>query len=232
MRLYSGPLSLFTAKVRIALDEKGLPYERVEVGWSLAHRYEPHHPDVVELNPKRQVPVLVDGDLVAYDSTLILEYLEDRYPEPPLYPREVAARARCRRLEAAADEILFPPLWDLIEESFYPVPGGSRNRERLDRAQTTFARLLAGVDDELEGRDYLCGAFSVADVATFVMVHAATSLGAPVDPRLEALATWLARMRARPAVHREIESMGRFVAGLLPASPSEQAPPAGAVAGS
>jgi glutathione S-transferase len=63
MRLYSGPLSLFTAKVRIALAEKGLAYERVEVGWSLARRYEPHHPDVLALNPKGQVPVLVDGEL-------------------------------------------------------------------------------------------------------------------------------------------------------------------------
>ena len=60
MQLYSGSLSLFTAKVRIALDEKGVPYERIEVGWSLERRYEPHHPEVVRLNPKRQVPVLVD----------------------------------------------------------------------------------------------------------------------------------------------------------------------------
>ena len=87
MKLYSGPLSLFTAKVRIALDEKRLDYQRIEVGWSLAKRYQPHHPDVVALNPKRQVPVLVDGDVVVYDSTQIFEYLEERHPEPPLYPR-------------------------------------------------------------------------------------------------------------------------------------------------
>ena len=52
MKLYSGPLSLFTAKVRIALDEKGLAHERISVPWSLAARYEPKHPDVVALNPK------------------------------------------------------------------------------------------------------------------------------------------------------------------------------------
>ena len=103
MKLYSGPLSLFTAKVRIALDEKALAYERVEVGWSLANRYEPHHPDVVALNPKRQVPVLVDGDVVVYDSTLIFEYLEERQPQPALAPRDPAGRARCRQLEAFAE---------------------------------------------------------------------------------------------------------------------------------
>ena len=114
MRLYSGPLSLFTAKVRIALAEKGLAYERVEVGWSLARRYEPHHPDVLALNPKGQVPVLVDGELAVYDSTLIFEYLEDRYPSPPLWPREVAARARARQLELRADEVFFPQVYKLF----------------------------------------------------------------------------------------------------------------------
>lgn len=59
MKLYSGPLSLFTAKVRIALDEKGLDYDRVEVGWSREDRYLPHHPDVVALNPGKQHPSLL-----------------------------------------------------------------------------------------------------------------------------------------------------------------------------
>ena len=90
VKLYSGPLSLFTAKVRIALDEKRLAYEKVSVPWSLEQRYEPHHPAVVALNPKAQVPVLVDGELAVYDSTLIFEYLEERYPQPPLYPHDVA----------------------------------------------------------------------------------------------------------------------------------------------
>ena len=87
MKLYSGPVSLFTAKVRVALAEKGLAYERVEVGWTIANRYRPHHPDVVALNPKREVPILVDGGVTLYDSTVIFEYLEDRYPDRvfPIY---------------------------------------------------------------------------------------------------------------------------------------------------
>ena len=98
------------------------------MGWSLAKRYEPHHPDVVALNPKRQVPVLVDGDVVVYDSTIVLEYLEDRYPEPAALPARAIARARCRQLEAAADELWFPPLWDLIEGVFYAAAGGRARR--------------------------------------------------------------------------------------------------------
>src|SRR5438876_3650833 len=114
MKLYSGPLSLFTGKVRIALDEKGLAYERIDVPFSRARGYTPKHPDVVALNPKAQVPVLVDGELVLYDSTLILEYLEERYPAASLYPADSIGRARCRQAEAASDEILFPHVWTLI----------------------------------------------------------------------------------------------------------------------
>jgi glutathione S-transferase len=225
MQLYSGPLSLFTAKVRIALDEKGLAYERIEVPWSLAARYEPKHPEVLARNPKAQVPVLVDGAISVYDSTQIFEYLEDRYPEPALYPRDVAARARCRRLEAAADELLFPPLWELIEEGFYPPPAGGRNGERLARARAALAREQRQLDRELGERLHLCGDLpSVADIASFVMLSAAASLGAPPAADCAALRAWLERMGARPAVRRELEGMQRFLAAQLrPPAPAESA---------
>jgi glutathione S-transferase len=231
MKLYSGPLSLFTAKVRVALDEKGLPYERIEVGWSLAERYLPHHPDVAALNPKGQVPVLVDGELAVYDSTLIFEYLEDRYPEPPLYPADVAGRARCRQLEAAADELIFPPLWDLIDGAFYPA-AGARDDGRLGRARAALAREHARLDRELGAGAYLCGAFSVADIASFIMVHTAASLGAPPAEGHAALHGWLERMRGRPAVRREIDAMSRFVAGLLAPAAAQDAGATAAAAAS
>jgi glutathione S-transferase len=207
MKLYSGPLSLFTAKVRIALDEKQLAYDRIEVGWSLRDRYLPHHPDVVALNPKRQVPVLVDGELAVYDSTLILEYLEDAYPEPPLYPREPAARARCRQLEAAADEILFPWIWNLIEEVFYPAPAGGRDGERRERAGAALSGHYAELDKQLAAGEYLCGRFSAADIGSFIMVSTAATLGVPADAGHAHLRAWLERCAVRPAVAREVEGL-------------------------
>jgi glutathione S-transferase len=215
MRLYSGPLSLFTAKVRIALAEKGLAYERVEVGWSLARRYEPHHPDVAALNPKGQVPVLVDGDLAVYDSTLICEYLEDRHPEPRLFPRDVRERARCRQLEAAADEILFPHVWALIDGSFYPSGAGGRDEGRLEAAREGVRRFAAERDKELAGRAWLCGEFSVADIASFVMLHAAATLGAPLPEEQANLRAWVERALARPAIAREVAELRAFVSGLF-----------------
>ncbi len=213
MKLYSGPLSLFTAKVRIALDEKSLEYDRVEVGWTRENRYVPHHPDVVALNPKREVPVLVDGDVVVYDSTLILEYLEDRYPQPALLPRDPAARARCRQIEAAADEILFPFVWDLIEEVFYP--SAETDEVRIAGAREGIAGIHEAWDKELAGREWFGEAFGVADIGAFVLLNAAATLGAsPAESRTH-LFGWFERTGARPAVRREVDAMTAFVAQAM-----------------
>lgn len=217
VKLYTGPLSLFSAKVRIALAEKGVDYEHESVDWSLEHRYLPHHPDVAKLNPKAQVPVLVDGDTVVCDSTLILEYLEERYPESTLLPSALAARARCRQFEAYADEILFPRVWDLIEEVFYPPPADNddRNEVRVGSAKDALAILYVALDAELAGRDYLCGDYTLADLSVFVMAQTAVTLGAPPDPGLGRLAAWFERTGLRPAVQRDMQAMQVYATGLM-----------------
>jgi len=203
MKLYSGPLSLFSSKVRIALDEKRLPYERIDVAFSRAHGYSPKLPEVLALNPKAQVPILVDGDLAVYDSTVILEYLEDRHPEPRLYPKDPAERARCRQAEAASDEILFPHVWALIQEIFYK-PESGREAAKIAAARAGIAAIQRELDAALAGREYLCGDYTVADIAYFVTNLVGASLGAAPDPSLANLQAWLARVSSRPAVKTEI----------------------------
>ena len=214
MKLYSGPLSLFSAKARMAVLEKGLDHELVQVGWSPKTAYAPHHPDVVALNPKGQVPVLVDGDVVVSDSTLIFEYLEDRAPEPPLYPRDAGARTRCRQQEAAADEIWFPHVWTLIEARVYRLAG---REAAVDAAVRSLEALYGGFDRGLDGREYWCGAFSAADIATFVMTSAAGSLGAPIPAQFERMVAWRSRVVARPAVRTVSDDMNAFAARSLAA---------------
>lgn len=207
MILYSGPMSLFTGKVRIALDEKGLDYELVSVPFSRAG-YEPKHPKVVEINPKRQVPVLVDGDLAIYDSTIILEYLEDRHPTPALYPRDPAAKARCRVLEAAADEILFPPVLDLVREVFYKPDGAGRDVTLVENGKAAIAAHYDRVERQLGEQPYLCGSeATAADVAYFMTITFATSLGQGLTERHPGLQAWYARALARPAYAREMDRL-------------------------
>jgi glutathione S-transferase len=90
--LYSGLLSMFGARVQIAVLEKGLDFDLVMVEYGSRRGYDPKHPDVLRINPKRQVPVLVHGDLELFDSTQIFEYLEDLQPTPAFWPRDIRAR--------------------------------------------------------------------------------------------------------------------------------------------
>src|SRR5215212_9316117 len=148
MKLYSAPLSLFARKVEIALREKGLEFERVMVPFSQERGYAPKHPDVLAANPKGQVPVLVDGDLSLFDSTVILEYLEDAYPDPPLYPAAPKARARCRMLELLAAD---------------PERRASQEEEgRLGEAN--LRRRWTELERALDGGDWFGGRFSAADI--------------------------------------------------------------------
>jgi glutathione S-transferase len=213
MKLYSGPLSLFTGKVRIALAEKGLAYELVSVPFSRAG-YQPKHPVVLAVNPKAQVPVLEDGELFLYDSTIIFEYLEDRYPEPALYPADAVARARCRQLEAAADEILFPSVFELITEVFYKPDAASRDAARIGRATETIAQHYDRLQTSLGERTWLCPSFSVADIGYFMTITFASSLGAGLGDAHPRLRAWYDRVLARPSVTTELTGLTTAMGSL------------------
>jgi glutathione S-transferase len=202
MKLYSGPLSLFSRKVEIALREKGLAFERVMVPFSQTRGYDPKHPDVMAANPKGQVPVLADGDLILYDSTIIVEYLEDAYPDPALYPGGAAERARGRVLELFADEIMLIPLRALMHRTA-PRPSDSGRWEADEiKARAAYPVLtdqLAAIERQLRGQRYLSGGFSVADLATFMMVFWGQRLGGPTLDGFPAVTGWYERLLGREA---------------------------------
>jgi glutathione S-transferase len=202
MKLYSGPLSVFARKAEIALGEKGLLFDRMMVPFTQADGYQPKHPDVLAANPKGQIPVLVDGDLTLFDSTLILEYLEDAYPTPPLYPKGAKARARCRLIELSADEILLPLVRSLMFRTVPADPDPARQAERVaegERAEAAILDYYAGLETRLAGQDYFCGDFSVADIAMFMTVLFVLRLRGPRLAAFPALAAWYARIGARPS---------------------------------
>ena len=117
MQLYSGPLSLFSRKVEIALLEKGLPFERVMVPFTQTVGYSPKNANVLRTNPKGQVPVLIDGELGLYDSTVIIEYLDEAYPQVALFPASAKDRAECRLLDVFADEVMLVPIRALMHRT-------------------------------------------------------------------------------------------------------------------
>jgi glutathione S-transferase len=151
--------------------------------------------------------VLADGDMMLYDSTVILEYIEDAYPDPPLYPHAAAERALCRQMELEADEVLLAPVRKLMFRTEPPGPDlAQRTQQEAEAAKAE--PLIDGnhrkLDAKLKAKDFLCGTFSVADIATFMTVHYALRLGGPPLHVQTNLQRWYERLLARPAFARTV----------------------------
>ena len=210
MRLYSGPLSLFSRKVEIALYEKGIDFERIEVAFTQTEGYRPKHPDVIAGNPKGQVPVLIDGDVAIFDSTVILEYLEDAYPIPPLYLSDPREKARCRLVELYADEILLADVRRLMYRTEPPLTDAERQKARQEEGRRGEEGILGHygwLELQLASKEYFCGTFSVADVAMFMTVHYAVRLNGPSLQSLQALPAWYGRIGERPSAERVVKEI-------------------------
>lgn len=150
MRLYSHPLSPFAMKARLALFEKNLNFETVHVPWSRAKGFDKPS-EMLAINPKGQVPTMVDDDIALYDSTIIFEYLEERYPEPHLYPTEQADRVACRLLEDYADHVIVSEIPRLRTEVFFKDQSG---RERPVRNCLCRSRYSQGIRPARKAIDF------------------------------------------------------------------------------
>jgi glutathione S-transferase len=196
---------MFGAKAQIAVLEKGLDVELVMVPFDMQRLYDPKHPEVLRINPKRQVPVLIDGDLEIFDSTQIFEYLEDVKPEPALWPKDAKARARARLIEHKADEVYFPPIIRLMGLQDKPQdPAAIAAREASARFYTEMEGLL-------DGRDYLAGPYSYADIAFFMAQLFGERMGAKMIDATPKLMAWRDRMTTRPAVRQVVGAMAAYL---------------------
>ena len=206
-QIYSAPLSMFGAKVQIAALEKDVAFDLVMVPFTKDDTYEPKHPEVLRVNPvKQQVPILIDGDVELFDSTQIFEYLEDRYPNPALWPRGIAERARARQLEQKSDEVFFPNVIRLfgLQHDMQSAPAVA--------ACAACARYYEEMEGLLAAREYLAGPYSFADIA-FYMAHVfADRKGAGMTDATPRLVDWRGRVGERPAVRAAVDPMMRFLA--------------------
>ena len=205
IRLYSAALSMFGAKVQIAAFEKGIPLDIVMVPFTQAEGYSPKHPEVVRINPKKQVPVLINGDLELFDSTQILEYLEDLQPEPALWPAGIAARARARQMEHMSDEVYFPHIIRLM--GLQNNLGDPQAVAAIAGARDFYTRL----EKLLSGREFMMNTFSFADIALYMAMLFGERLGAPLTPATPLLLAWRDRMSARPSVQSAVIPMAKYL---------------------
>jgi glutathione S-transferase len=205
LTIYSGPLSMFGAKVQIAALEKGLDFDLVMVPYESQLGYSPKHPEVLRINPKAQVPVLVHGDLEIIDSTQIFEYLEDLKPTPALWPKDIRERARARRLEHQSDEVYFPHIIRLmsLQETLVDADAVAS----IGAATAYYAEM----EKLLTARAWLAGAYSFADIAFYMAALFGERKGAPMTFNTPKLLEWRDRMTRRPAAHPVVSAMAAWL---------------------
>jgi glutathione S-transferase len=196
LKLYDYSESPYCQKTRIVLAEKDLSFEIVPVDLKAG---EQKRPEFLKLNPFGKVPVLIDDEMIIYDSTIINEYLEDEYPHPPLLPADSSARARVRSFEDYADNAFIPVTGIIMNE--LRKPEGERDAEKLANARQQVQRMLAVIDGSLAGRQWLAGNFSLADVAFAPRVVILPALGVEVDPEWKNVASWIQRLNQRASIH-------------------------------
>lgn len=181
--------------MRIALAEKQIAWEPIFVN---LRADESKRPEYLALNPNGSVPTLVDGETVVYDSTVINEYLEDRFPDPPLLGRDPERRARIRMWEDDADNNFGRP----AEMIFIHQKGWRRfTEEELHAFRARIREHLERLEKHLEGKTFLAGDFSLADIAHAPRIIMLEDLGVEVPGSHRNLRAYIKRLRLRPSLH-------------------------------
>jgi glutathione S-transferase len=211
MKLYDFLPCPFGQKVRIVLAEKGLSYELVQVDLTQG---EQRRPEFRRLNPFGRVPVLVDEDTTVYDSTIIAEYLEDEYPEPPLLPAigSSALRAQARTWEDIADTSFTLQVGQLMAE--VGKAEAERDSTRIQRLQQWIEQMLSFINHQLQGQDFLVSQFSVADIGFVPRLLVLKELGLDPAGGRNNIDGWLKRMLDRPSIQNLEGVTTQLLAGI------------------
>ena len=155
-------------------------------------------PEFLKLNPYGKVPVIDDNGKVLFESCIINEYLDEKYPDPPLMPKDPYLRGRGRILVDYALNCLHEPYWALRTEIM--KKDSERNKSVMEEKRATLRELLQYLEDALGEKSYFSGQISLTDFAVlprFLRMEAYGALPHPSLPRVEG---WLKRMKQRPSV--------------------------------
>lgn len=211
LTLYEHPLSPYAQKVKIALREKGEPFEAKMPGGIGAGGASGEFP---EANPRAEVPVLIDGETRIFDSTIILEYIEDKWPAPALLPETPAGRARIRMIEDVCDTHYEAINWGLGEIGWFRRAEGELGETLRERAAEQTERLQAWLARQLGTRDWFNGAsFGWGDLAVAPFVNTSAGFGNAPDEG-SALGRWFARAKARESVALTLKEAAASIAGM------------------
>jgi glutathione S-transferase len=195
IKLYDFKSSPNCQRVKVVLAEKNLPYEIVPID---LRKQEQKTPEYLKLNPYGKVPVLVDDGTFLYESCIINEYLNEKYPNPPLMPADLGKRAKARILTDYGLAHLDGPYQKLRMETTKDPK--EQNPQVIDAAKSDLRKLLQHLEKELDDQPYLVGDFSLVDAALLPRFTRLEGFGVLPDASLPKLGKYLQRMKDRPSV--------------------------------
>lgn len=200
LTLYHGAGSPYGWRVWLALEHKGIAFELRTLSFSAGDLKQP---EFTAINPRQRVPAIVDDGFALYESAAIVEYLDERYDEPPwLFPGGHGQRALIRRMVREADQYAANALEMLVEGILYSEPQ-TRDEAVIARARTDFVQELRLWETMILG-DGLAGELSAADFTLYPIIALALrierrapalELRAHIGPQLNA---WMRRIEALP----------------------------------
>ena len=166
-------------------------------------------------SPRLEVPCLLDGDFFrCVDSTIIVDYLDEKWPERPMLPEGPEARARARMVEELCDTSLEAINWGLMEVRFFRRAEGAQAEQMMSRAGLQLASVWDRLESELGGRPWMSGEkFGRADAALIVHVVASGLFGFPPGERHPGLREWTARCLEVESVKRDQADLAVFMGG-------------------
>jgi glutathione S-transferase len=215
MLLYEHPLSSYAQKVKIALREKGLAFD-LEIPPALGSGNSTG--PFAAASPRLEVPTLVDGDTRIFDSTIILEYLEDKYATPPLLPRDPAARAEARMIEDVCDTLYEAINWGLGEIRWFKRAEGRLAEEMTTRAASQTRQLLDWLNGKLGDKPWFGGTgFGWADLSIAPYLNRSVHYGIG-PPEGSALKAWHGRICARASVAQTFREFAAATQGMASAA--------------
>ena len=172
--------------------EKGLQWETT---WLDLPKGEHKKPAYLAINPVGKVPALIDDGVIVHDSTIINEYLEDKFPEKPLLPRDPAMKARARAFEDYCDAYFAPSLGKILMQM--RKPEGERDRVRIEEGEREVRQHLEYLERELKGREFFAGQLTLGDISFVPPFSNYEHAGFKVPEEFANLRAWWERLKSR-----------------------------------
>ena len=194
MQLYSGTTCPFSHRCRFVLYEKGMDFQVIDV--DMYNKPE----DIAVMNPYNRLPVLVERDLILYESNIINEYIDERFPHPQLMPADPVMRARARLFLHRFEKELFSHI-DTLE---------GNNQKQLDKARGLVRDSLLQIAPVFTKHKYMLGdEFSMLDVAISPLLWRLDYYGITLPKSAAPLAKYAERLFSRPAFIEALTSAER-----------------------